>query len=156
MTWRPPRPERSLPRRAGRYRSGVTTRFRFPVTPRYLEVDQQGVVFNMWYLGYFDEAMTAFLAERGIPYPDLIAGGHDVQLVHTELDWSGALRHGDRAEIEVTCEQVGRTSLTLGFAVYRGEALLCRGRTVYVLVSTDGAGTCPIPDHLRAALAPPS
>ena len=36
--------------------------FRFPVSVRYLEVDQQGVVFNMWYLAYFDDAMTAFLA----------------------------------------------------------------------------------------------
>ena len=40
-----------------------TTIYRHRV--RYLEADQQGVVFNMWYLGYFDEAMAQFLEEGG-------------------------------------------------------------------------------------------
>jgi len=31
---------------------------------RYLEVDAQGVVFNAWYLAWFDDAMTAFLAQH--------------------------------------------------------------------------------------------
>jgi acyl-CoA thioester hydrolase len=44
---------------------------------RYLEVDQQGVVFNMWYLGYFDEAMAAYLEDGGLAYPDMLAAGND-------------------------------------------------------------------------------
>ena len=39
-----------------------------PVAVRYLEVDAQGVVFNAWYLAWFDEAMAAFFADRGLPY----------------------------------------------------------------------------------------
>ena len=37
---------------------------------RHLEFqyDQQGVVFNMWYFGWFDDAMTQFLGEVGYPY----------------------------------------------------------------------------------------
>ena len=35
------------------------------MTVRYLEVDAQGVVFNSWYLAWFDEAMTAFLRTAG-------------------------------------------------------------------------------------------
>src|SRR5450759_2790975 len=60
--------------------------FTHRVDMRYLEVDQQGVVFNMWYLAYFDDAMTAWLAHRGVPYQQLFAAGLDVQLVHTEVD----------------------------------------------------------------------
>src|ERR671922_7578 len=59
--------------------------FTFPIQVRYLEADQQGVVFNMWYLAYFDDAMAAFLAHGGLTYPDLMAAGWDVQLVHTDL-----------------------------------------------------------------------
>jgi acyl-CoA thioester hydrolase len=32
--------------------------YTFPVVVPYYQVDQQGVVFNMWYLAWFDEAMS--------------------------------------------------------------------------------------------------
>jgi acyl-CoA thioester hydrolase len=69
------------------------TRYRHQV--RYFETDQQGVVFNMWYLGYFDEAMTAFLAEGGVAYADLLASGFDVQF-----------SIAGRAEVEATTTYV--------------------------------------------------
>jgi acyl-CoA thioester hydrolase len=135
----------------GIYPSDVEA-YRHPLTPRYLEIDRQGVVFNAWYLAYFDDAMTGFLAARGLPYTDLIAGGLDVMLVHTELDWTGGLGYGDAAHVEVGVETVGRTSFTLGFDVVRDGASLCRGRTVYVLVGAADNTKQPIPDHVRALL----
>jgi acyl-CoA thioester hydrolase len=133
-----------------------TTHWRHPV--RYFEADQQGVVFNMWYLGYFDEAMTQFLAEGGLAYPDLLAAGYDVQLVHSELDWSGSLRWPDEAEVAVRLLRLGRTSFTLGFEVRAqsaGGQQVARGQTVYVVVATDGSGSRPVPAVLRRALGPP-
>ena len=121
---------------------------------RYLEVDQQGVVFNMWYLGYFDEAMSSFLEEGGLPYKDLLEGGHDVQLVHSDIDWEGPLRWADDAEVAVSLERVGRTSFTLGFEVSGPAGRVAGGRTVYVVVATDGSGKRPIPPELAAALGP--
>jgi acyl-CoA thioester hydrolase len=127
-----------------------TTTYRHRV--RYLEVDQQGVVFNMWYLGYFDEAMTEFFAEGGLPYDEMLASGYDVQLVHSEIDWRSSLRHGDEARVEVSVASVGATSFTLWFAVYADETLVASGRTIYVVVATDGTGKRPIPPSIRAAL----
>ncbi len=126
--------------------------FRHPLNPRYLEIDRQGVVFNAWYLAYFDDAMAAFLAARGLPYPELLAGGHDVMLVHTELDWTDGLRYGEAAHVEVGVASVGRSSFTLTFDVVRDGATLCRGQTVYVLVTTDGNAKTEIPDTVRALL----
>jgi acyl-CoA thioester hydrolase len=128
--------------------------YEFHAPVRYLEADQQGVVFNMWYLAYFDEAMTGFLQARGLPYAALQAGGHDVQVVHTELDWRGALRWGDEARVTVRPDAVGRTSFTLAFEV-RGDGtdVLVTGRTVYVCIRTDGSGKTAIPEHLRSVLA---
>src|SRR5659263_119771 len=89
------------------------------VDVRYLEVDQQGVVFNMWYLAYFDDAMTAWLGNRGVPYQQLFAGRLDVQLVHTEVDWRGAVGFGDDLTIGVSLAAIGRTSLTLDLRARR-------------------------------------
>jgi acyl-CoA thioester hydrolase len=129
-----------------------TTIYRHRV--RYLEADQQGVVFNMWYLGYFDEAMAAFLEDGGLAYADMLAAGFDVQLVHSEIDWHASLRWPDQARVEVALAKAGTTSFTLDFAVRTGDTLVATGRTVYVVVATDGSGKREIPDLIRAALGP--
>ena len=100
--------------------------FVHPVTVRYLEVDRQGVVFNMWYLAYLDDAMTAFLAEGGLPYGDMLAAGYDVQVVHTELDWHGPLGFGDPAEVRVV--RVAHRSDLVHPAVRSRVLGACRGR----------------------------
>jgi acyl-CoA thioester hydrolase len=128
--------------------------FAFPVAVRYLEVDQQGVVFNMWYLAYFDDAFTAFLEVGGLPYAQMLAEGYDVQLVHTELDWHGPLGFGDPAEIRVGLARVGSSSFTVQFEARSAQRLVCSATTVYVVVRTDSTGVAPIPDPLRAALGP--
>jgi acyl-CoA thioester hydrolase len=123
-----------------------------PIATSYFQYDQQGVVFNMWYFGWFDDAMTQFLSEIGYPYTALNADGLDVQLVHTEADWRDAVRYGEQVVIDVATERIGATSFTLSFAVRVGEQVRSAGRTVYVVVSTDGSGKRPVPPKLRAGL----
>jgi len=129
----------------------VTQPYRQKFTVRYLEVDQQGVVFNAWYLAYMDEALTGWFDHIGLPYAELLAAGCDAQLVHTELDWTGGLGFGDDASIEVYALSAGRTSFTVGFTIRRAEEALVRARTVYVCVATDGSGKREMPEKLRAA-----
>ncbi|MCX6466795.1 MAG: thioesterase family protein [Pseudonocardiales bacterium] len=123
---------------------------------RYLEVDAQGVVFNAWYLGWFDDAMTAFLAHRGLPYQAMLDTGHDVQLVRSEIDWTSGGRFQDELDIDVATARIGRTSFALDFAVRRGEEPICTGRTVYVVVATDGSGKREIPPLIADALGEPA
>jgi acyl-CoA thioester hydrolase len=130
--------------------------FEHPITVRYFEVDAQGVVFNGWYLGYFDEALSAFLAARGLPYKTMLDAGYDVQLVRSEIDWRSGLRWQDEARVAVSTARLGRTSFTLDFEVRRGDEVTCTGRTVYVVIATDGSGKREIPDLIRAALGEPA
>jgi len=130
--------------------------FVHPVNVRYLEVDRQGVVFNMWYLAYLDDAMTAFLYEGGLPYVGLRAAGYDVQVVHAELDWRGPLGLGDPAAVRVAVSKIGRTSFTLRFDVLCGARVVAEATSVYVSVRTDGSGKCEIPPMLLDALGPSS
>jgi acyl-CoA thioester hydrolase len=129
--------------------------FEYPVRVQFFEVDLQGVVFNMWYLAWFDTAMSAFLAKLGFPYDETKRDGWDVQLVHTEVDWRGGARFGDDVVVEVATDRIGTTSLTLGYRVLRGDELLVSARTVYVVVGIDGSGKRPVPDDLRSALLSP-
>jgi acyl-CoA thioester hydrolase len=131
--------------------------YSLPVVPRYAEVDQQGVVFNGHYLTWFDEACTGFLDHLGVTYPDLIADGHDVQVVHSEIDYVAPIRWRDSVRVAVQCERIGSTSFALAFTVLRhndsAEEAAVRGQNVYVVVSTDDWAKRPIPAVLREALA---
>ena len=129
--------------------------FEFPLRVRYMEVDAQGVVFNSWYLTYFDEAFTAFLAHRGLDHRRLVEAGFDTQLVHAELDWRGPLRWRDDVLVAVSTAGLGSTSITVDFAARRdGGEVACSARIVYVVIATDGTGKREIPPMLAAALAP--
>jgi Predicted thioesterase len=121
-----------------------------PIATSYFQYDQQGVVFNMWYFGWFDDAMTQFLAEVGYPYPATErrrprrpAGAH-------RGDWRDAVRYGEQVVVDVATERIGSTSFTLSFGVRVGEQVRSTGRTVYVVVGTDGSGKRPVPPRLRA------
>ena len=129
----------------------------FPLTVRYMEVDAQGVVFNAWYLAYFDEAMSAFLTARGMPYQKMIESGYDVQLVRSEIDWRSGLRWQDAVEVAVSTARIGRTSFALDFEVRRdGHVVTCAGRTTYVVIAADGSGKREIPAFIADALGAPA
>lgn len=134
------------------------TSFSLPVVPRYAEVDQQGVVFNGHYLTWFDEACTGFLDHLGVTYPGLIDSGHDIQVVHSEIDFVAPVRWRDSVRVVVACQRIGSTSFTLGFDVLRqnaevAEQTAVRGHNVYVVVSTEDWAKREVPGLLREALA---
>ncbi len=97
--------------------------FTYRHTVRYLEVDAQNVVFNSWYLGWFDDAMSAFLEYGGLPYKEMVAAGYDVQLVRTEIDWRAGVGFQDIIDIAVSTARLGRTSFCAGL---RGPARVDR------------------------------
>jgi|SRR5581483_2626221 len=135
--------------------------FTLPLTVRYMEVDAQGVVFNAWYLTYFDEAMSAFLAHRGLPYQRMLDAGFDVQLVRSEIDFRAGVRWQDPVAVAVSTSKLGRTSFVLDFEVRRGSPgergdVCTSGRTVYVVIATDGSGKREIPPLLLDALGEPA
>ena len=131
--------------------------FEYSLRVRYMEVDAQGVVFNGWYLTYFDEAMAAFLGARGLPYATMLDAGFDVQLVHCELDWKAGLLWQDEVSVAVSTARLGRTSFALDFETRRdGGQVTCSARTVYVAVATDGSGKRALPPRLVDALGSPA
>lgn len=128
--------------------------FSHPIEVRYMEVDQQGVVFNSWYLVYFDDAMTAFLAARGLPYESMMARGYDVQLITNQTTWHHGVRWRDDVTVDVSTARMGTTSFSLDFTVRVGEEIYVTARTVYVVIAVDGTGKRAIPAFLRQALEP--
>ncbi|MFP5022601.1 acyl-CoA thioesterase [Pseudonocardia phyllosphaerae] len=132
------------------------TTFEYPVRVRYHEVDAQGVVFNAWYLAWFDEAMTEFLEFRGLTYRAMLDAGYDVQLVHTEVDWSAGVGWGEDVAVAVSTARLGTTSFELDFQVRQENGTVtCSARTTYVVIAVDGSGKQEIPPLIRNTLGAP-
>ncbi|GIH76983.1 acyl-CoA thioesterase [Planobispora longispora] len=123
-------------------------------TPRFYEIDGQGVMFNMWYLAYVDEAVDGFFAHRGVSYSRWKELGIDVHIAHVDIDWKSPIRGEDRPEVLISTARIGKKSFTLDFAFRRDGELTATGSAVYVAFAPDGSGTVPVPDRLIEALGP--
>ncbi len=117
---------------------------------RYVECDQQGIVFNAHYLVWADEAVNISWISCGVPWDELNARGIKYLVVASSLQWRSSARWGDTVELDADLEALGRTSLTLRFVVRVGERVCCEVRTTYVCTA-DGA-SIPWPEEVRAAL----
>ena len=117
---------------------------------RYVECDQQGIVFNAHYLTWADEASNAWWAFHGLPWEELIAGGAEPVVKASTLEWTSSARWGDVVTVDAETEKVGTTSATARFTVRVGERVCCVVRTTYVCIS--GGQSTPWPDDVRARL----
>jgi acyl-CoA thioester hydrolase len=118
---------------------------------RFVECDQQGVVFNAHYLTWADEAVNAWWVARGLPWDALVERGAEYFVKASSLDWVSSARYGETVTVDTEVEKLGRTSLTLVLTVRVDERVCCTIRTTYV-AAVDGRPT-PWPDDVRALIA---
>jgi acyl-CoA thioester hydrolase len=116
---------------------------------RFIECDQQGVVFNAHYLTWADEASNQWWLAHGLPWDELAARVDPVVKAST-LEWTSSVRWGDTVAVDADTEKLGRTSVTVRFTIRVGERVCCVVRNTYV--ATDAGRAAPWPDDIRAAL----
>ncbi|RZS56764.1 YbgC/FadM family acyl-CoA thioesterase [Sphaerotilus mobilis] len=118
---------------------------------RWAEVDLQQIVFNGHYLMYFDTAVAEHWRALALPYGATMAAlGGDLFVRKAELEYHASARYDDQLEIGVRCLRIGRTSMVLGCAVFRGVQRLVDGELVYVHADAKTHQPLPVPEALRA------
>jgi acyl-CoA thioester hydrolase len=128
-------------------------RFFHRLRVRWAEVDLQRVVFNGNYLLYFDVAFTEYWRATGLPDP--IAQqkeGKELFVRKAELEYLGSATFDDELDIGVRCEKIGRSSLAMALAIFRGDELLILGSLVYVYADAQAKQSVEIPPQWRSAL----
>jgi acyl-CoA thioester hydrolase len=118
---------------------------------RFVECDQQGIVFNAHYLVWVDEAVNSWWERCGVDWPAFIARGLEYVVVASSLEWRSSARYGDTVEVDADLEKLGRTSLTVRFAVRVGDRTCCEVRTTYVC--TSGGAPTAWPEDIRALVS---
>lgn len=118
---------------------------------RFVECDMQGVVFNAHYLVWADEAVNTWWERCGVDWAALTAAGVEYLVVASRLEWRSSARWGDTVVVDADLEELGRTSLTVRFAVRVGDRECCVVRTTYVC--TVGGASRPWPEEVRARVS---
>ena len=122
---------------------------------RYGECDPQGIVFNPNYLAYFDHTVTELWRASSIgSWEAMVERGVDVVVGEANIRFRAPARFDDLIAIHARIAKFGSTSLTLELEILRGEELLIEGWLRQVFVDAKTWAKTPIPDWVRAALAP--
>ena len=130
--------------------------FRSQLKIRFGDIDRAGIVYYPRFMHYFHVALEEYFAgELGIEYHDMVET-HRIGLptVHLESDFSRPFSYGDKIEVEVSVLNVGRSSLTFGYRVFKQRESNPRitGRNVTVCLDMYTFRKMEIPDWFRQLL----
>jgi len=117
---------------------------------RWAEVDLQGIVFNGHYLMYFDTAVAGWWRALAMPYHDTMqALQGDFYVRKATLEYEASARYDEQLEVGVRCAGIGKSSMRLHCAVFRGGQRLVHGELVYVFADPATQTSKPVPPLLR-------
>jgi YbgC/YbaW family acyl-CoA thioester hydrolase len=117
---------------------------------RWAEVDLQGIVFNGHYLMYFDTAVAGYWRALAMPYHDTMqALQGDFYVRKAALEYEASARYDEQLEVGVRCAGIGKSSMRLHCAVFRGGQRLVHGELVYVFADPATQTSRPVPPLLR-------
>ena len=130
--------------------------FRSQLKIRFGDIDRAGIVYYPRFMHYFHVAMEEFfINELNIQYHEII-DKHRIGLptVHLETDFSKPFSYGDDIEVEVVVQNVGNTSITFGYRVFKQGDTQPRivGHNVTVCLDMNTFKKMRIPGWLRERL----
>jgi len=124
-----------------------------PYVVRISDINYAGHVSNAAVLYYFQEARIAYLAQLG-PFTELNLGeGCGIIMPESRVLYRAEMAFGDPLVLGARVEELGKTSVRMGYRIERQGAVTAEGTTP--LVSFDYAARRPrrIPQAFREAVA---
>ena len=125
-----------------------------PITTRWLDNDAYGHVNNVVYYAWFDTVVNARLVEAGVLDPE--RGAVVGVVAETSCRFHDSVAFPEPVEAGLAIERLGTSSATYRIGIFRAgaEQASADGRFVHVYVDRATRRPVPIPDDVRAVLAP--
>jgi YbgC/YbaW family acyl-CoA thioester hydrolase len=117
---------------------------------RWAEVDMQKIVFNGHYLMYFDTAVAGYWRAMAMPYHETMhALAGDFYVRKATVEYLGSARYDDLCEVGIRCDRIGKSSMSIVCALFRGEKVLVHGELLYVFADPATQTSKAVPQELR-------
>ena len=128
----------------------IITEYRVP----YADTDQMGVVYYGNYMALFERARNELMRACGYTYKQCEAEGFMLPVVHAEADYKSPAKYDDLLEISAWVQLQKGVRIEIACEVRRKgeEAVLAKGYTRHVFVSTEDFRPCPPPQRFLDSL----
>jgi len=106
---------------------------------RYAETDQMGMVYYANYLIWMEVGRSDFCRECGFSYRDLEQEEQAfLAVAEAACRYIAPARYDDEILVETEITRVKSRIVEFSYRIKRGSTLLAEGRTVHVVIGTDG------------------
>ena len=124
------------------------------ITTRWMDNDVYGHVNNVVYYSFFDTVVNGYLLAQGalnIAKSDVIG-----LVVETQCNYFKPVAFPDRVSAGLRVEHLGTSSVRYGIGLFRNDDddAAAQGHFVHVYVERKTNKPVPLPEKLKAALAP--
>lgn len=117
--------------------------------------DSAGLLFFAHQLTLVHDAYECFMEEAGVSFHYVLnEADYLLAIVRAEADYTRPLSVGDRLEIRLYVERIGKTSFTLTYDIRSADQrIVGNARTVHVCMDKGSRQKRDLPDALKAALS---
>jgi 4-hydroxybenzoyl-CoA thioesterase len=120
---------------------------------RFGDLDAAGIAYYPNLVNFLHESFEDFFAGHvGRPYPEVYAEGLGCPTVKLEMEFLSPVRYGDRVQVGVGVERLGRSSIRLRYEASVEGRPVFRARNVVVTVDMKTFRPTPLPGWLRERL----
>ena len=136
--------------------------FSTSILVRFGDLDAAGIAYYPNLVNYLHEAFEDFFAGHvGRPYPEVFRDGLGFPTVKVEMEFLSPVHYGDRVDINVIVERLGRSSVQIRYEGAVAGWPVFRARNVAVVVDMKDFKATPLPEWMRkrfeaAMEAPPA
>lgn len=88
-------------------------------TVRYSETDQMGICHHANFLLFLEDARTAMMRERSVPYGELEKSGIGLPVRSVQVRYKAPALYEDQLDVHVWVERMRSASVTFGYEIRR-------------------------------------
>jgi 4-hydroxybenzoyl-CoA thioesterase len=124
--------------------------FKTSLLVRFGDLDAAGIAYYPRLVNFLHEAFEDFFTSHvGRPFPQVLKEGLGFPIVKLEIEFLSPVHHGDKLEVALVIERVGRASVGIRYeATVAGRAVF-KARSTVVAVDMKTFRSVPVPDWLR-------
>jgi 1,4-dihydroxy-2-naphthoyl-CoA hydrolase len=118
------------------------------------DMDMAGLLYFPRQFRFVHDTLEDFMAQEGMPFEKLfLESAFIFVIVHCESDYFHPMKLGDKLEVHMLCQEIGTTSFTMLYHIYREDGLeLGRVKSVHVTLDKKKHKKIPIPKVLKNIL----
>ena len=127
--------------------------FTTTILVRFGDLDAAGIAYYPQLVNFLHVALEDFFVGHvGRSYPEIFGAGLGSPTVKVEMDFLSPVRYGDRVEVGVVTEHVGRTSIRMRYEGTVAGRPVFLARNTMVIVDMPSFRPREVPDWLREKL----